>query len=59
MKFEAVGRISVGDLGIEVGGQIDDSDSVNCSFLLDPICCPYADYYILGGGGAATYMGIS
>ena len=33
MKLEAVGRISVGDLRVQVGGQVDNGNSVDC-FLL-------------------------
>ena len=28
MKLEAVGRVPVGDLGLEVGGQVDDGDGI-------------------------------
>lgn len=37
MKLEAVGGISVGDLSIQVGGQVDDSNSINCSYQLIPM----------------------
>lgn len=33
MQFEAVGRVAVGDLGLEVGGQVDDVDGVERAFL--------------------------
>ena len=33
VQLEAVGRVSVGDLGLEVGGQVDDVDGVEGAFL--------------------------
>lgn len=33
VELEAVGRVSMGDLGLEVGGQIDDVDGVKGAFL--------------------------
>jgi hypothetical protein len=33
MQLEAVGRVSMGDLSLEVRGQIDDIDSVERAFL--------------------------
>jgi hypothetical protein len=33
VQFEAVGRVSVGDLGLEVGGQVDDVDGVEGALL--------------------------
>lgn len=33
MQLEAVGRISVRDLGLKVGWQIDDGDSIEGTFL--------------------------
>jgi len=33
MELEAVGRVSVGDLGLEIGWQIDDADGVKGAFL--------------------------
>ena len=33
MQLEAVGRVSMGDLGLEVGGQVDDVDGVEGAFL--------------------------
>lgn len=33
MKLEAVGAIAVGDLALEVGGQVDDGDGVEGAFL--------------------------
>lgn len=33
MQLEAVGRVSVGDLGLEVRGQVDDVDGVKGAFL--------------------------
>ena len=33
MQFEAVGAVPVGDLRFQVGGQIDDVDSVEGAFL--------------------------
>ena len=33
MKLEAICRIAVGDLGLEVGGQVDDVDGPKGAFL--------------------------
>lgn len=33
MKLEAVGRVAVGDLGLEVGGQVDNVDSTERALL--------------------------
>lgn len=33
MQLEAIGRVSVGDLGLEIGGQVDDVDGVERAFL--------------------------
>ena len=33
MKLEAVGRVAVGDLGLEVGGQVDDVDGTEWALL--------------------------
>lgn len=33
MKFEAVGGISVGDLCVQIGGQVDDGNGVEWAFL--------------------------
>lgn len=33
MQLEAIGRVSVGDLALEVGGQVDDGDGVEGAFL--------------------------
>ena len=33
MQLEAVGRVSMGDLGLEIGGQVDDVDGVEGAFL--------------------------
>lgn len=33
MQLEAIGRVSVGDLGLEVGRQVDNVDSVEGTFL--------------------------
>lgn len=33
MELEAVRRVSVGDLSLEVGGQVDDVDGVEGAFL--------------------------
>ena len=33
MELEAVGRVSMGDLGLEVGGQVDDGDGIERAFL--------------------------
>jgi hypothetical protein len=33
MQLEAVGGVSVSDLGLEVGGQIDDGDCTKGTFL--------------------------
>lgn len=33
VELEAVGRVSMGDLGLEVGGQVDDVDGVEGAFL--------------------------
>jgi hypothetical protein len=33
VQLEAVGRVAVGDLGLEVGGQVDDVDGVEGAFL--------------------------
>lgn len=33
MELETVGGVSVGDLGLEVGGQVDDVDGVEGAFL--------------------------
>ena len=44
MQLEAVGRVSVGDLGFEVGGQIDDIDGVKWAFLRTDTT-PYAEAF--------------
>ena len=33
VKLEAIGRVPVGDLGLEVGGQVDDGDGVEGAFF--------------------------
>lgn len=33
MELEAVGRVAVGDLGLEVGGQVDDGDGIKGALL--------------------------
>ena len=33
MELEAVGRVPVGDLGLEVGGQVDDGDGIKRALL--------------------------
>lgn len=33
MKFEAVGRVAMGDLGLEIGGQIDNIDRTERTLL--------------------------
>ena len=33
MKLEAVGRVAVGDLGLEVGGQVDDVNGSEWALL--------------------------
>jgi hypothetical protein len=33
MKLEAVGRVSVSDMGLEVGGQVDDVDGSKGALL--------------------------
>ena len=33
MELEAIGRVAVGDLRLEIGGQIDDVDGTEGAFL--------------------------
>lgn len=33
MQFEAVGRVPVGDLCLEIGGEVDDIDGAKGTFL--------------------------
>lgn len=33
MELEAIGRVSVGNLGLEVGGQVDDGNGIEGALL--------------------------
>jgi len=53
MQLEAVGRVAVCDLSLEVGGQVDDVDGVEGAFLGTDTAADaqaFADEGYAGGG---------